>query len=226
MTDSDDRAEDDRPGEDPCYQHLIVAGHAIDPDTARDVARFRKAERARLYALRNAGTVADRAQLSADIGAELDRELPDLAGRTIAAYWPIRSEPNLRDWMTRAHAAGARILLPVVVVKNAPLIFREWVPRCRMERGIWNIPVPADGAEGTPDIVISPLLGVDEEGYRLGNGGGYYDRTLAAMEKLPLVIGIGAPDCRIKTIFPMPWDIPMSMTVLGDGNTQRYPAAD
>ncbi|MDX1785296.1 MAG: 5-formyltetrahydrofolate cyclo-ligase [Roseovarius sp.] len=222
---SDDRADDDRPGEDPCYQHLIVAGHAIDPDTARDVNRFRKAERARLYALRNEGTVADRAQLSDNIAAELDQALTDLADRTIAVYWPIRSEPDLRAWMTRAHEAGARILLPVVVTKNAPLIFRQWTPGCAMERGIWNIPVPANGAEAIPDTVISPLLGVDEAGYRLGNGGGYYDRTLAALDKKPLVIGIGAPNCRIKTIYPMPWDIPMSMTVLGDGKTQHFPAS-
>ncbi|QIE47247.1 5-formyltetrahydrofolate cyclo-ligase [Pseudohalocynthiibacter aestuariivivens] len=222
---SEDRSDDDIPGDDPCYQHLIIAGHAIDPATARDVSRFRKAERARLYALRNAGTAEDRAQLSDAIAAELDRELTNLAGRIIAAYWPIRSEPDLRDWMTRAHEAGARIVLPVVVEKNAPLIFRTWAPRCAMERGIWNIPVPSDGAEATPDIVISPLLGVDEAGYRLGNGGGYYDRTLAAMETPPLIIGIGAPDCRIKTIYPMPWDVPMTMTVLGDGNTQHYPAS-
>lgn len=216
MMQSDDTSEGGSPGEAPCYRHLIVGGHAVDPGTARDVARFRKAERERLYAQRNAGSPGDRAQLSQAIARQLDRVLADVAGQAIAAYWPIRSEPDLRDWMARTHDRGASILLPVVIEKNAPLAFRTWRPRCRMERGVWNIPVPVDGAEATPDIVIAPLLGVDEAGYRLGNGGGYYDRTLAALGGNRQVIGVGASNCRIRTIFPMPWDIPMTTVVLED----------
>ncbi len=69
----------------------------------------------------------------------------------------------------------------------------------------------------TPDIVISPLLGVDDALYRLGNGGGYYDRTLARLTGPRLVVGVGHGVARMATIFPMPWDVPMDVVLLGDG---------
>ena len=90
-----------------------------------------------------------------------------------------------------------------------------------MQRGVWNIPVPAEGAEMLPDVVVAPLVGVDRDGYRLGNGGGYYDRTLARLDPLPRVIGVGFPDCRVLTIYPMPWDIPMHSIVLADGSVRH-----
>ncbi|WP_310794414.1 5-formyltetrahydrofolate cyclo-ligase [Roseovarius sp. SCSIO 43702] len=214
--------DEDTPGDTPCHAHLMIGGHAVDPETARDVARFRKGERARLYEAREAWSVAERQEMGEVIGRTLDAELGDVSGRKVAVYWPIRCEPNLRDWMTRAHEAGAHVLLPVVVEKDAPLIFRRWAPGCAMERGIWNIPVPTEGAEEAPDLVISPLLGLDREGYRLGNGGGYYDRTLAALRERPEVVGVGWPDCGIDTIFPMPWDVPMDKAVLGDGDVRAF----
>lgn len=93
-----------------------------------------------------------------------------------------------------------------------------------MTRGVWNIPVPADRAEDRPDIVISPLLGVDRDLYRLGNGGGYYDRTLAALDPRPRIIGVGLAGCILPTIYPMPWDIPMDEIILSDGTAQRREA--
>jgi 5,10-methenyltetrahydrofolate synthetase len=110
--------------------------------------------------------------------------------------------------MEEAHTSGATVLLPVVVAKSAPLIFRVWNPGCAMERDIWNIPFPADGAEMTPEAVISPLLGVDKGCFRLGNGGGYYDRALARLDPPARAIGVGFPRCQMPTIFPMPWEIP------------------
>ena len=141
-----------------------------------------------------------------------------MSGRTIAVYWPIRGEINLRPWMVEASNRGARICLPVVIAKDQPVEFHHWMPDCAMAKGIWNIPVPADAVPLVPDVVIVPLLGVDENGYRLGNGGGYYDRTLARLPGDLLTIGVGQTFARIKTIFPMPWDIPMKQVVLGDGS--------
>lgn len=215
--------EEDLGGSSACFAHLLVAGQPVDPETARDVATFRRAERERLMERRRAIRACARVAMTSTLSSalhDLVRPRPDLR---IAVYWPIRGEPDLRGWMGQAHAAGAKILLPVVVRKDAPLIFREWSPGCTMERGIWNIPIPSDGGEFTPDTVVSPLLGVDDACFRLGNGGGYYDRTLAGLDPLPRVIGVGFSDCAIRTIFPMSWDIPMDIVILADGSVRYRP---
>jgi 5-formyltetrahydrofolate cyclo-ligase len=210
-------SDGDRPGEAPCFGHLLVGGHPVDPGTARDVARFRRAERQRLYQARKAIRPAERSALTRAIVEDLDKLVGRLAGRRIAVYWPIRGEPDLRAWMAQAHEAGAALYLPAVVAQGAALEFREWHPGCAMVRGIWNIPVPAEGNAAVPDLVIAPVVGVDDGCYRLGNGGGYYDRTLAGLDPRPRVIGVGFPNCAIPTIYPMPWDIQMDAAVLGDG---------
>ena len=211
-------------GEAPCFQHLLVGGHPVDPDPLRDVTRFRRAERQRLYEVRKSFSLEQRGAATQAIIRDLEPVAGPLKGRRIAVYWPMLGEPDLRPWMKEAHRQGAQILLPEVVVKKQPLQFRQWQPGARMARGIWNIPVPADGAVGTPDLVISPLVGVDDQCFRLGNGGGYYDMTLAGFSPRPHIIGIGLPGCAIPTIFPMPWDIPMDVVVLGDGAPRQRQA--
>ncbi|MCE0507290.1 5-formyltetrahydrofolate cyclo-ligase [Roseivivax sp. GX 12232] len=203
-------------GEAPCFAHVLVGKHPVDPDTARDVARFRRAERSRLVATR-ALSSEERARSTRALIEGLNRVLSPEPGLTIAVYWPIRGEPDLRGWMEDAHQAGARILLPVVTERHAPLEFHAWHPGVRMTRGHWNIMVPADRDPAVPDVVIAPLVGIDTELYRLGNGGGYYDRTLAEFDLRPRIIGVGFAGCLVRTIFPMPWDIPMTEAVLSDG---------
>jgi len=211
-------------GSAPCFGHEMVGGHAVDPDTWRDVRRFRVAERARLYDLRKGMDQADRAAQSRAVAVGLDTLLPDPAGRVVAGYWPIRGELDLRDWMGRAHTAGARLALPVVTEKGRPVEFRAWAPGAAMTRGIWNILVPAEGAALVPDVVIVPLVGLDRKLYRLGNGGGYYDMTLAGLTRRPRIIGVGQDFCRMPTIFPQPWDVAMDRAVLGDGHVRGVEA--
>ncbi|MDF1609582.1 5-formyltetrahydrofolate cyclo-ligase [Hoeflea sp. YIM 152468] len=217
--------DDDDSGSPVCFAHMLVDGHVVDPQTWKDVSVFRKAERTRLYAARQKLPLEDRSAIAASIAAQLSGILDPLTGRTIAVYWPIRGELNLRPFMVDASQRGARICLPVVVEKNQPVEFHLWTPDGAMKRGIWNIPVPAKAEAVEPDVVIVPLLGVDENGYRLGNGGGYYDRTLARLPGDLLTIGVGQPFARMKTIFPMPWDIAMKMVVLGDGTSFETAAA-
>ena len=203
-------------GSSPCFAHLLVDGHPVDAGTARDVAQFRRAERARLLAARTMPS-HERERSTAALIEGLDRIVTPKPGVTIAVYWPIRREPDLRPWMARAHATGAGILLPVVVDKAMPLEFRAWWPGCPMTRGIWNIPVPVNGEARVPDIVIAPLVGIDRDLYRPGNGGGYYDRTLARLQPRPRIIGVGFEGCDLSTIYPMPWDVPMDEALLSDG---------
>ena len=93
------------------------------------------------------------------------------------------------------------------------MVFRQWTPQARLTPGIWNIPVPADGMKMVPDIMLSPVVGFDKRCFRLGYGGGYFDRTLAAMVRRPVVIGVGYSCASIPTIFPLPHDIPMDLIV-------------
>jgi 5,10-methenyltetrahydrofolate synthetase len=97
------------------------------------------------------------------------------------------------------------------------MIFRSWRQGEKLEHGIWNIPVPAEGAVVTPTLLLVPLVGFDPAGYRLGYGGGYYDRTLAQCVPRALTIGIGYAMSRLATIHPQPHDIPMDRILTEDG---------
>lgn len=204
----------------PCFAHELLGGEhgaeAVDPQTALDVARWRKAERTRLIDTRLAVSTEERAKAAERVTAMLDVLIGEVETPVVSTYWPFRGELDLRPWMTRLTDAGARVVLPVVVEKAQPLIFREWTAGCRMERGVWNIPVPAEGKVLVPSVVVSPVVGVDAASFRLGYGGGFYDRTLAAMGQPRLVIGIGHPSARIATIYPQPHDVPMDVVVLGE----------
>lgn len=215
----------------PCLAHEIDPAYfdplAVDPQQSLDVARWRKSERARLLAERAALPVATRQAAGEAIAEHLDRYLVErfssIAGMTVSAWWPIKAEFNLRLWLERLDGQAARAALPVVVEPAAPLAFRVWTPETRMERGVWNIPVPAEGEDVVPDITLSPLVGWDVAGYRLGYGGGYFDRTLAALSPRPLAIGIGLDAARIATIFPQPHDIPMAGIITETGSQELHP---
>lgn len=211
--------EDDTPqfASSPCFMHDLDP--ALRPrdggeQTARDVARWRKAQREELIAQRLELPAEERARLSGLIADHLDVAIGDPKGRTVALYWPFRGEPDLRPWMNRVIDRGGRVALPVVVAKGQPLEFRSWAPGDKLERGVWNIPVPAAGDPVAPDLVISPVVGTDPENYRLGYGGGFYDRTLAALPEKPLTIGVGYNSARLPTIYPQWHDIPMDRIVL------------
>jgi 5-formyltetrahydrofolate cyclo-ligase len=179
-----------------------------------DIARWRKGERERLIAARLEIPAEARAAMSAAIAERLDAIVGDVAGRMVSLYWPFRGEPDLRPWMASLVARRGTPALPVVIEKAQPLIFRAYRPGDRLEKGVWNIPIPAEGDPVIPDIVIAPLVGVDIRNYRLGYGGGFFDRTLASLPKKPLVIGVGYERQRIPTIHPQRHDIPMDRIVV------------
>lgn len=201
-----------------CFMREIdPASGGLMPDhiQARDVARWRKAERERLIAARLALAPAEREEVARFIARDLDTIVPDRSATVISLYWPFRGEPDLRPWMADACARGLRVALPIVKAKAQPLEFREWTPGARMERGVWNIPYPADGTVVAPTVVIAPLVGYDAAGYRLGYGGGFFDRTLATLAAKPLVIGVGYLLGAISTIYPQWHDVPMTWIVTG-----------
>lgn len=195
---------------------------ATDPEQSRDVARWRRAERLRLRAARDAISVADRHALSAAFAGHLRQLLVErfkgAAGKVLSAYWPIKGEPDLRGLMGELHEAGVIIVLPVVEVRASPMVFRRWQPGLRMVRGDWDIPVPpADAETLIPDISLAPVVGWDSAGFRLGYGGGYFDRTLEKLAPRPFAIGIGLQSARLATIFPQPHDIPLNVILTEAG---------
>lgn len=216
----------DQGGSPPCLLHeLGPDGSVLDPRQAADVARWRKAERARLLAAREALTSESRAQQTAAMARHLERLIPGDALQIVSVYWPIRAEPDLRAWMRSLSERGIRIALPVAVALGQPLVFREWHPGARLAHGLWRIPYPAEGAEVTPTVVLAPAVGFDGQCYRLGYGGGFFDRTLAVLRPRPLVIGVGYECGAIRTIFPQPHDIPMDWIVTGCAPARRRSAA-
>ena len=180
--------------------------------------------------------LARRLALSADrlhaLRIAMDRHLqhgfPGLAKGVVAFCWPIQNEYDARHLIRRLRAEGATAALPVVLAPNTPLIFREWHPGTEMALGKLDIPYPKSGVELVPNTVLLPMNGFDRQGYRLGYGGGFFDRTLQALqEHRPVVIGVAFELAATETIHPQPWDIPMDYVVtergiyrLGDGKLE------
>ena len=224
MTETQDPDDEACGGSPPCFLHEIGPGGApVGAQQATDVARWRKSERSRLIALRSALPAEDRALHTAAIVRQLDAMIAPQSSEIVSVYWPIRAEPDLRAWMREACTRGLRVALPVAVQLGQPLTFREWRPDSKMARGLWKIPYPAEGPEVSPTTVLAPLVGFDAACYRLGYGGGFFDRTLAAMARKPVVIGLGYPQLRIATIFPQSHDIPMDWIVAGSESAVRRP---
>ena len=119
--------------------------------------------------------------------------------------------------MGRVGSRGGRSALPVVVERGKPLVFRPWSPGEPLARGVWNIPVPTTTEEVVPNVVIVPVVGFDRACYRLGYGGGFFDRTFATMKNSPLKLGVGYPQQALLTIHPQPNDIPMDMVITEEG---------
>ena len=228
MSANDSERDSDDPAEDysspPCMMHLVdpVSGRVVAEQDVRqqqDLKRWRTAERERLIALRLALPAGERRRLSEQIMRELDRILGDLSGKIVAAYLPFRGEPDLRPWIEGLSMRGATAALPVVVAPRSPLIFRTWRHGEPLQPGVWDIPVPAGGAVETPDVVIAPIVGYDVACYRLGHGGGFYDRTLAALPRRPRMLGVGYERLGLRTIYPQTYDVPMDMIVTEAGVT-------
>jgi 5-formyltetrahydrofolate cyclo-ligase len=190
----------------------------LDPEL---VKQWRRVERERLLALRSAVPAAQRQAWGTTIEGALHEVLRELPEGPLGVYWPFRAEFDPRPLIDWTIAAGRGIALPAVVDKKRPLEYRAWRPGDALVDGIWNIPVPEKREIVLPRAVLAPLVGFDRACYRLGYGGGYFDRTLAALEPRPFAIGVGFELSRLETIEPQPFDIPMQMIVTEAGVWRR-----
>jgi 5,10-methenyltetrahydrofolate synthetase len=191
-----------------------------DPSTdAYGIAQFRKNIRLARIAEREALPPQQRAALTARIESHLAPLLARLAPAVLGFCWPYRGEPDLRAFIAAwlQHAPGRQAALPVVIRKQAPMVFRAWTPEARMALDPHGIPVPDRADEIAPDAVLVPLNAFDANGYRLGYGGGYFDRTLSALTPPPRSIGVAFELARTDSVQPQPHDHPMDYVVTEAG---------
>jgi 5,10-methenyltetrahydrofolate synthetase len=189
--------------------------------TPSEIHAWRKSERARLLKERQALADNVLSEFRARIDAHVERTFSDLAQGIVAFCWPYKNEYDVRHLAANLRRRGAVTALPVVVAPKSPLIFREWHPGVGMSSGPLGIPYPTASNELRPDHVLLPMVGWDGHGYRLGYGGGFFDRTLAAIDKRPRVIGVAYEFAYLRTIHPQPHDIPMDFVVTERGVYRR-----
>ena len=186
-----------------------------------ELKAWRKAERERLIAAREALGAETLEQFRNRIDTHLERSFPGLACSTLAFCWPIRGEYDARHLARTLRERGALTALPVVVAPRQPLLFREWHPGVELASGPLGIAYPVSSAAVVPTAVLLPMNGWDEAGYRLGYGGGFFDRTLAGFSKKPVMIGVSYELAKMKTIHPQGWDIPVDWIVTERGVYRR-----
>lgn len=184
--------------------------------------------RGQLLARRTALTPQQRQLRSEQLTRELMAWLTDCVEQTatIALYWAFKAEVDLQPLMDRWRAQGGRVVLPIVREKNAPLLFAPYRGLTSMHSGAYGILEPmydeADliASSEAISVLFAPCVGFNRAGYRLGYGGGYYDRTLAnwreQREKLPITVGV-ADDWAQVDLRPDAFDVALDVLALTDG---------
>ncbi len=192
---------------------MEIRSQALPP--TGDLAARRVLWRRELLATRAGMPDAVRSQADAAIAAALKAQLSRFEG-VLGFYWPIQHEfdarPVVSAWL--ATAPRRRAVLPVVIKRASPLKFRQWDPMTPMQAAGFGTSVPATGEWLIPDALLVPLVGFDRERYRLGYGGGYYDRTMAALPQRPDTTGIGYKVCALDSIEPQTYDLQLDRLIV------------
>ena len=182
-----------------------------------ELTRWRDVQRANLLAQRTSLSTDQHRSWNDTITALLLQGFPLMRGSILGFYWPFKGEFDPRFAIYSLRQAGARVALPVVLQKNAPLEYREWWPGVASSKGVFDLPIPHGTEVLQPQVVLIPPVGFDAQGHRLGYGGGYFDRTLAAMSPQPLKIAVGFELSRMATIQPQWHDVAMDFVVTEAG---------
>ncbi len=188
-----------------------------------DIKNGKKSLRERL--IRERLDLPNRLELSEQLQRVMRFWLVDRQDTVIGAYWPIKGEfdplPALHRWKEDGELLEEpqlrRIALPVINKEHKTLIFHAWYPGCPMEEDAYGIPKPKDTELVTPTLLFVPCVGYGPGGYRLGYGGGFYDRTLAVLEPHPFTVGLGFTHGFLEDLLPDEHDIPLDAILNDNG---------
>jgi 5,10-methenyltetrahydrofolate synthetase len=177
--------------------------------------------RKRCIAMRESLSEREVVSLSARLAECLLRVFPSSPGKCVGFCWPVRNEPDVRPAIHAWLDMGVIAALPLVLARGEPLSFRRWQPGDELLPDRYGIPAPLkDAPEVIPDALLIPLNAFDAAGFRLGYGGGFFDRTLAALSERaarPLAIGVGFELGRVADVQPQAHDQPMDWLVTEAG---------
>jgi len=164
-----------------------------------------------LQAARDA--LIDRPQREARLLARVEQWLAGVEVERLGFFWPTRAEPDLAALVGRwLHGRPSRrASLPVI--EGELLSFAPWSPGAKLVRGPFDVQVPDTAERIEPQLLLIPCVGIDLLRYRLGYGGGYYDRTLAVLSPRPITAGVGFDCARIDTIDPKPHDLRLDVAM-------------
>ncbi|MCS7101754.1 MAG: 5-formyltetrahydrofolate cyclo-ligase [Burkholderiaceae bacterium] len=182
---------------------------------AEDTDLRRTELRAQLIAARQ--VLANRAEAERVLAARVARWLRTMPVTRLAFFWPIRGEPDLTGTIAAWLAEDAQRRAALPVIAGDLLEFAPWAPDTPMRVGAYGIREPARHARINPQLLLIPCVGVDSQRYRLGYGGGYYDRTLARLDPRPVTVGIAFECGRVNTIGPQPHDIRLDLVITEAG---------
>jgi len=197
---------------------------APSPENAAQTAVVRATLRREKIAVRMALAQGVHAAHSARIETTLEALLDTLRAvppaptfrPTLGFCWPQQGEFDARPLVRLLLSRGWDACLPVVLAEAAPLAFRPWTPQTPLAPDRYGIPTPVAGEFVTPAVLLIPLVAVDARNYRIGYGGGFFDRTLAALaaaDHRATSIGVGFELARVADTLPGPHDIPLDFVV-------------
>ena len=186
-------------------------------------SRDKKQLRKQLQAERQ--SLVDRHQRSVHLQEVLRVWLVSRQESTIGAYWPIKGEFDALPALFRWSEGGPerRIGLPVIDRDTRQLRFHVWYPGCPMEEDAYGIPKPKDTEEFMPQLLLVPCVGFGSGGLRLGYGGGFYDRTLAALHPAPVTVGVGYAHGFVPWLEAEAHDVPLDVLLTEDGVHWQHP---
>lgn len=195
-----------------CFLHELDPGIrlASGEPVWDKVKGWRKQQRNRLIAIRDSLDQSQHAACSQSVADQLQHSGWLENYNSISFFWPMQGEIDLRPLMTRLVKQGVTAALPVITQRNQPLQFWQWTPgEALSDEGLWGIPIPSVRRPVNPELLLVPMLGFDDQGHRLGFGGGYYDRSIATMPSPPVCIGVCCDYGYMHSIYPQAHDMPM-----------------